>query len=345
MARRKNTASPVTDKALIIGDPHITPKSLEIAEELFSIIEDRPEKLVIFLGDILDTKEVIRGKCLNFLYEKLSSSKKRFVMLVGNHDYFNLECKDHSLKVFKKLENVEVVDGLYKFPENPALYAIPYIHDQEDIKKTFKKIPKDSILLAHLDVKGFDYGNGFICEEGITTRSLSKFKKVISGHFHKYQEKGKLVYLGTPFSHSFGESGQEKYIAAMDLETGDLDLLRTPFPRHVTIEVDCDDLAARPEGSFTGLDELIRCQYSPQDKVRVILKGIRENINGLKETGAIPEDVKIIERASKQDSKNINISEEKDNVSKFIEWSEKIKKLDEDTTKMGVHILEAVRDN
>ena len=50
----------MTDKYIVVGDPHCTHKSLDKIDKLFDIVEERPEETIIWLGDFLDTKEVIR---------------------------------------------------------------------------------------------------------------------------------------------------------------------------------------------------------------------------------------------------------------------------------------------
>src|SRR5690242_16327259 len=197
----------------IVGDPHITHKSLERSKKLFEIVEELG-KPVIWLGDMLDTKEVIRGKCQNFLFDYFLRSKLGHTVLVGNHDYFNLDCKEHSLQALSIFPNVVVVDKPIQFDNS---LFIPYIHDPLKLDAALKPFEnKELNLFGHLEVRDFDYGNGQICTSGTSLERLKGFKRVISGHFHKYQEMGNLVYLGTPMSHSFGESNQIKYIAEFD---------------------------------------------------------------------------------------------------------------------------------
>jgi len=290
-------------KLTIIGDPHVKNKNLDQITKLFDVIEELGNPTLL-TGDVFDTKEVIRGKCLNLVYERLSNSKLHFIILVGNHDYFNLECEDHSLRVFENLENVTIVDKLH---EEFGCHFIPYMHDQDKLKKVLKTIPKDSVLFGHLDVVSFDYGNGYLSEAGLALKDLKKFKKVISGHYHKYQEKDNLTYIGTPFSHSFGESNQDKFIGIFDTITYEVELIKTPF------------------------------------LIRVIYSGSQENIIKAKAKYTFPEGTKIIERPTDEYMNNVSIDETADNFVKFKEWAEEIRGLDPETTQLGVDILEAIK--
>lgn len=310
-------------KYTIIGDPHVTPKNLDKIKTLFSIVEDI--KLpVIWLGDFLDTKEVIRGTCLNLIHDRLLHSKLQHIILVGNHDFFNsTECEDHALKVLKSLDNVIIID---EFQELANMWFVPYMHDLASFRTVMKKC-KGKTAFIHQGIDGFDYGNGHIAEGEVDISALKGVDKVISGHFHKYQEKGNLTYLGTPFSHSFGETDQVKYIGIFNTETDELQLLETPFPRHRTLEIDCDDVEEYPV-------------LNEKDMFRMILKGARENIKQFPK-----EDypgVKFIERPTEEES-NVIIGEESSNEEKFITWAKEVKDLDKDTIKLGLELLEQAR--
>ena len=308
----------------VIGDPHITHKSLEKAAELFEVIEDLGNPTII-LGDVLDTKEIIRGKCLNYIFKRLKESKQDFIILVGNHDYFNLECKDHSLEVLKELPNVTIVDKPVVI--NNILF-MPYINTCEEFTKEAEKFPDIDVLFMHQGVSGHDYGNGFIADGTgngeLPESALNGFKTVISGHFHKYMSSGNLTFLGTPFSHSFGETDQTKYIAEYDSETQELGLFETPFPRHRTIELNCDK------------NEIITKEDIKEDYIRVILRGSEENIKVFDKTRL--EGVKYIERPIEEES-DILLNETESNEKIFETWAKEIKNLDPDTTRLGLDIL------
>ena len=61
-------------KFTIVGDPHAKPGNLNKINHLFDMVETLGNT-VIWLGDFLDTKEIIRGKCLNLIHRRLSESK------------------------------------------------------------------------------------------------------------------------------------------------------------------------------------------------------------------------------------------------------------------------------
>lgn len=316
-------------KFTVIGDPHATKKNPDKINTLFDIVEEK-QLPAIWLGDFFDTKEVIRGTCLNLVYNRLKESKLEHIILVGNHDWFNLDCQDHALQVLKELPNVTVVD---KPMILHGMWFVPYMHDVEQLRALFKDVNDrvtQSVIFGHFDIANFDYGNGFMCETGLTDDDFKKFDVVISGHFHKYQQRKNITYLGTPFSHSFGESNQDKYIGVFDSETYNLELIPTPFPRHLTFDIDCRTIM---ESEF----------QETHDFCRVILNGTSEQILRYKSNTNIPENFKIIERPTDEFMNNVSIDETADNLVKFKEWGTEIKGLDPDTINLGVQILEAVK--
>lgn len=312
----------LSDKYTIVGDPHCTVSNLPKIEELFSKVEELGNNVII-LGDLLDTKSIVRSECLNFYYEYFKKSSLNFIILVGNHDYHNLECKQHSLNTLK-LPNVTIVDKL-TIIDNLAF--IPYIHDKAVLKETLNSIPEGTVLFGHLDITGFDYGNGFICEEGLSLEDFSKFKMVISGHFHKPSVKGNIEYVGTPFSHSFGESNQVKHLLELSLPTLNKNYIKTNLPRHITLNI------KEGESSET-------IDFNTEDYIRLIIEGseafIKESKNNLE---ALPKSVKIIEKLIKDIDNSLIMDEELDNLSKFKYWAKHIKKLDEETVDLGLQIL------
>lgn len=317
----------------IVGDPHLTHKSLEKGKKLFTVVEELG-KPAIWLGDLLDTKEIIRGICQNAYYDYFKTSSLQHIIIVGNHDWFNLECEDHSLRVFEALENVMIVDSLEEIAEN--CYAMPYIHDKEEVKKILKKVPKDAYLIGHFEMSSFDYGNGRICDDGMDMNPFKKFKHVISGHFHKYQHKDNFTYLGSPFSHTFGESNQEKYLGIM--KDGQLELMKTDFPRHLTGHAYCD--TGENQILFKGMPNLF---VHKDDLLRVVLEGKQENINvfprGMFES---MNKIRWIERPTDIFNQDVQIDDTSSNINQFIKWANEIQGLDDDTTKLGTQILEAL---
>jgi DNA repair exonuclease SbcCD nuclease subunit len=304
----------------LVGDPHAKPDNLDKINTLFDYIEGLGNP-TIWLGDLLDTKEMVRGKCLNTYIRRFNESKLKHYVLVGNHDWFNLECKDHSLVPLMGLQNVVVIDSPRSFifgEYKCRLY--PYIHDQNILRADIKKTDAQ-VIFGHFDIKNFDYGNGLVSTDGLEVSDF-KGKNVVSGHYHKYQKVNKITYLGTPFSHSFGEANQQKFIGIyhLDEKTPILDLIETPFPRHISLEVNA---AERSEVDSSG-----------KDIYRVVLSGSQEEINRFRKSDG----VKYIERPITSE-KEVVVSEADAPEIQFRKWATDIKGYSDEVVSLGLEVL------
>lgn len=316
----------------LLGDPHSKPVNREPILSLFQIVEEMGLPLAVWLGDLLDNKEVIRGKCLNDYYHYFRDSKLQHVVLVGNHDWFSLECKEHSLELLKELPNVTVVDRPTKIGD---VLFLPYYHDLAAFRKVIAE-DNSRILIMHQGVNGFDFGNGFIEDKGLELAELNKYELAVSGHFHKFQKKGNLLYPGTPFTHSFGESDQEKFIATLDPASLKMEFIKTPFPAHVTIHLKLKD----PSMDYPAhLAKRIAKDSKKGDFVRVILEGTEEALLRFDRTGF--ENIKIIERLVQSDVEGPEVTEASTNAEQFVLWAN-LKGLSEDVLELGFEILEGV---
>ena len=311
----------------LIGDPHAKNDNLYLLDKVY----DQAEALgnpIITLGDLLDTKSIVQSKCLNFYLKKLSESKLHHYVLVGNHDWHNNECSEHSLMPLKQLSNVTVVDTLIKVDN---FILVPYMHDLDAFRKLVKPLANDqSVLVMHQGINGMDYGNGFIAENELNFEDIQGFQRVISGHFHKCQMEENLVYVGTPFSHSFGESDQSKCIATYNSDNFSLKFINTNLPQHYTHHINCDIKA--------NIEEVYN--FPKEDIHRVILSGKETNIHKFQKK--LYPNVKFIEQPTVEVSGD-NLKETDTPETTFLKWAKDIKKLDQKTIDLGLEILNGCR--
>lgn len=325
----------MSDNYTVIGDPHLKNKNLDFGAKLFQQVETLGNT-AIWLGDLQDTKEVVRSKVLNSYYRYFKSSKLHHIVLVGNHDWHNLECLEHSLETLGALPNVTIVDSPMIIDD---MVFLPYVHDQAQLKQHLKTFAGAKTLWCHVDISGFDYGNGHLCEGGLGLDDFKSFGRVISGHFHKHQIQDNLVYLGSPFSHSFGESNQHKFLGVYDARTNVLGFLPTPFPQHVSLRLNIEQ-----EGAKATLDQFL--EENTDNIIRIQLFGkpdvcakFNDKYRPLYEEKY---KIKFEDKSEGLLDLGANLDETLDNRSQFMEWSKNIRKLDPETIKLGMEILEAL---
>lgn len=171
---------------------------------------------IIMLGDWFDNRNTINIKtnsvataCIN----KLSNLNIPVYMLVGNHDcYLRNSRRIHSLEQYKPYNNINIIEDITII--NDGDFAlIPFLYDEENdlISKT-----KANYAAGHLEIEGFS--------EGHLTQTITMFKhfkQTFSGHFHDYQKRSKIEYIGNPFQMSFGErNDRDKGFIIFDSATG-----------------------------------------------------------------------------------------------------------------------------
>ena len=291
----------------------------------------------IFLGDMLDKRGLIEADCLNLLYDyfySLSDTREDTnnmnYIICGNHDKINITSEESALSPLSSLENVILVDKPFNSIIDKELLFVPYYRDPNEFIKAIndKKYENTKYLFCHQGVKEFTLSSGYSENEAVDLKDLKKFKLVVAGHYHTPQEKENVVYLGSPFSHSFGESNERKRIAIFDDKDGSLEYIETYLPRHITMEIDVDHHLEIGSPVY---------DFDPNHYTRVILKGKKTSID------QFPKDkypfVKFIEEPTIEYSRSL-LRETQTPKDMFDKWYKEIKKeTDEELYQLGIDIL------
>lgn len=215
-------------RILFIGDPHLKITKFDVARQFLSwldttIYELQPD-LVVCLGDTFDTHAVVRSEIMNEYMDHVKFITKSFdyVYLLGNHDMFKpSDAKYHALKHIKgTIDKFHVIDTVTE------LYDITWVPYQVS-PDTFPTKTKD-ICVAHQTFKGADYGD-ITVQEGVDFDNISA-DVIISGHIHKKQILGKVIYPGSPFPQSVNDINQVKGVMMFNTETYRHELIPSPLP-------------------------------------------------------------------------------------------------------------------
>jgi len=213
---------------LFVGDPHLKITRFDLAKRFLSWLEEtvkasKPD-LVVILGDAFDTHAVLRSEIMsefmNCVYGILSSTP--CIYLLGNHDMFKPnDATYHALShLVGKIPNFTIVD---KTAEHYDITFVPYIHNPELFPKNTK-----AICVAHQTFKGADYGD-ITTKDGVDSESVSA-DVIISGHIHKKQRLGKVIYPGSPFSQGVSDINQIKGVMMFDTATLKETHIQCPLP-------------------------------------------------------------------------------------------------------------------
>lgn len=214
-------------KILLIGDPHLKITKFDLAQKFLSwvnqVIKDQRPDMVINLGDTFHTHAVIRSEVVTEFKNHVSSVTELgipYYYILGNHDCYKPDdSKYHALQPFD-IENFHVIDEV---TDVGNMTMVPYIHD-------FDKFPTQTkpICIAHQQFVGCDYGY-YRPDIGVDADKVSA-DIIISGHIHKRQMFGKVIYPGTPFAQSVNDIDESKGVMLFDSDTYEYSFIESPLP-------------------------------------------------------------------------------------------------------------------
>jgi DNA repair exonuclease SbcCD nuclease subunit len=235
--------------AVVTGDIHFTTQSLELASAATLQMIKKAAELsvpVIFNGDTLDGKAIIRAECANRLIDLISKSNVEFVVNVGNHDLCHQRSGEHSLNFLKPY--CRVVDSV-QFVESIGSYVVPYQNETQDLLNALRSVEKNSKVFLHQGVQSAYLGHYTRDTSSVTKEQLSAYR-VIGSHYHRRQDikcgkieagnVGLFSYLGSPYSQSFGEASDGEKGFSVLYDDGSLELVPTNLRRHIVIETNAD---------------------------------------------------------------------------------------------------------
>jgi DNA repair exonuclease SbcCD nuclease subunit len=115
----------------------------------------------------------------------------------------------------------------------PVVVLVAYPAKHEELSGWLNEVAgklsdRKTLLLGHFQVAGSRLSNGQLAA-GVSPEVVSEFTLALLGHVHKPQQvRQGCFYVGSPFQQNFGEAGEEKRVALLDLETLQLDWLKLP---------------------------------------------------------------------------------------------------------------------
>ena len=163
----------------------------------------------IFLGDWHHNRSTTDISTMNYTVsnlERLNESFEKVYLIMGNHDEFYKDKREiHSLEFARLFPNIVVVNETIT---DGDVTIMPWLVADE-----WKDVPKikSRYIFGHLELPLFmmnamvqmpDHGQ-------LQTEHFVHQDYVFSGHFHKRQQKGKIVYIGNAFPHNYADAGDD----------------------------------------------------------------------------------------------------------------------------------------
>lgn len=198
--------------------------------EIIPYLKKNKIKDIYILGDIFDSRNTINIKIKNAVYNLFDINLKDFniIMILGNHDiFYKNSTAVHSLKMFKKFSNVEVIEDIaLKIVDNRKFLFVPWQlnYDEFKTKVTHKNIHCD-VCFGHFDINEC-YMNKLstLTKDGLPKDLFfNNYNITFSGHFHSSSKTvrghSEIVYVGTPYELNRNDRNEPKGFCILDTDT------------------------------------------------------------------------------------------------------------------------------
>jgi hypothetical protein len=206
-----------------------------------------PERdILVQVGDWNHVRESTNTRIYKLslkIAEELTKKFKRGVFVIlGNHDvYYKDRTDTHSLEGFDKIyKNFHVFEEAELLHLNSHRFLMmPWVENLEELKRKVNSHPADFVF-CHADIKGFSLNKMQKLEHGLEGKDLTRFKRIYSGHIHIRQEKGNVLYVGTPYEMDRGDRGNVKGFYVLDVtekEVKEKFIENTSSPKYIKHDV------------------------------------------------------------------------------------------------------------
>jgi len=227
-------------KIIITSDWHLEPGiyvsiCLDFIDYLVDFSIRNELKYVIIAGDIFEKSSKIKNEAFLPLFRKFQEIKAttnlEIIIVLGNHDVFN-DKNESVVEVFSPFGKV-IQDFETITIDGKTIDLLAYTKDET-------KLPKNDhdYLITHLGIVSFAFDNGYECDEKLffSPELFKNYKKVFSGHLHRFQHKKNIVYQGSPYQTSTEEEGQKKGFIVFDTDDGSWNFIEYEnSPKYITV--------------------------------------------------------------------------------------------------------------
>ena len=228
----------MSEEYLLLSDTHLglhgsNDNWHEIVLKLFQTIADfcvkNNIKKIIHLGDFFDNRKSLNVKTIYYatLIADILNDFKTY-LIVGNHDtFFKNQIHPHSLLIFNKYENINVIDSPWQLDGDIGL--IPWGCGFENVELPY--------LMGHFEINDFRMNSGYVMKRAKLNRSdFNGFKQVISGHYHTPMVEDDINYVGAPYHQSFADVGERGfYLWSRDKDLQFIEYTDAPHFMKVTV--------------------------------------------------------------------------------------------------------------
>lgn len=210
----------------------------------FPTLQENGITQVIDMGDTFDNRKSIDLWALKWAkqnyYDKLNELGIEVHTIVGNHTayYKNTNSVNTVDLLMREYDNIQVYPEICEVKiDNLNILFVPWINS-ENIEDSLKKIKSSTckIVMGHLELNGFQPYKGHIMSDGMDSSIFSRFKLVLSGHYHTQSNNGTVYYLGNPYQLYWNDVNDHRGFHIFDTESLELSFVQNPYEMFQIIE-------------------------------------------------------------------------------------------------------------
>lgn len=169
---------------------------------------------IMFLGDWFENRSAVNVSTLNYSYrgaKKLNDLGIPIFFIIGNHDlYYRHNREMYSTIQFHEFSNFTIINEptiIDEIETSPLLCPYLFPHEYPDLIK----YNNTKTWWGHFEFKGFVItGYNITMLSGPDHTEFSGPKYIFSGHFHKRQRGGNVVYIGNTFPTNFSDTNDNE---------------------------------------------------------------------------------------------------------------------------------------
>ena len=206
------------------------------SECFFPYIDEHNIDTIITLGDIFDRRKFINfdtlSRARSYWFDEVEKRKIESHYILGNHDvYFKSTNRINSPDLLLQDYNLIVHEHPTEIDfGSTKVLMLPWINN-ENYESSLEAVENSnaSVVMAHLELQGFEMYRGAMNEHGLSHKTFSKFDYVFTGHFHHKSTKDNVHYLGAPYEMTWSDYNDPRGFHIFDTETSELTFVQNPF--------------------------------------------------------------------------------------------------------------------
>lgn len=211
------------DRAIVFTDIHFGLKNdspqhnddcLAFIRWMITTAKERNIDTCIFCGDYFHNRKHISSATLTagmMGLSLLNDNFKHTFFLVGNHDMYHKNRRDiNSTNIADLYKNIDFIKDIITLKD---CTFVPFLIEDEYLKLADIN---SRIVFGHFELPGYLLNKmSAMVDHGKENADMFKCEYLISGHFHKRQQKTnkhgtKVIYLGNCFGHNFSDAWDDE---------------------------------------------------------------------------------------------------------------------------------------